>query len=369
MLFIRNAGCHLADHILISREVTLYQGDAILPSGRHEWPFQFTLEPYLPSSTVVSCGAVSYNLQVTIVRSLLKPKWTASKPIALVRGLNPEAFEYHHSLEIEKTWPSKVMYSIQLPHKAFAAGDEIPVRIKVAPIAKGVELLEIMSSVKEFVTARWRRTVIHDDEKEVAKARHVIREGQAVEESDRAWGTSAREARTPPEEVPPGRSTREEEALQGDNEVDTYFMLKVPNVTAPSSSMGELEIILQITIVLIDDDVLAEPIHIHHRIQWSMLFSNPDGHHSELRARLPIRILAYPLLSESRIHSRDARIVLIGTAGDTGDPGEPENVDFLPSYASHVNDHMLEVSYPPPGSPRPRPRLMTVSSLGMYAIG
>lgn len=49
----------------------------------------------------------------------------------------------------ENTWPGKVMYSFTLPHKAFAAGDTIPVAVKFSPLAKGVRIVSLLTTIRE----------------------------------------------------------------------------------------------------------------------------------------------------------------------------------------------------------------------------
>jgi hypothetical protein len=44
-------------------------------------------------------------------------KWTAKRNLNIIRGLLPESGEYNHTLEIENTWPGKIMYNITLPYK------------------------------------------------------------------------------------------------------------------------------------------------------------------------------------------------------------------------------------------------------------
>lgn len=47
-------------------------------------------------------------------------KWTYKKPVTIIRGLIPDAAEYNQTLEIENTWPGKIMYNLTLPHKVGA---------------------------------------------------------------------------------------------------------------------------------------------------------------------------------------------------------------------------------------------------------
>ena len=75
-------------------------------------------------------SAIIYELKVVITRpGVFGGKWQAKKAINIVRGLLPEAAEYTQTLEIENTWPGKLMYNITLPNKAYCAGQTVPVYV------------------------------------------------------------------------------------------------------------------------------------------------------------------------------------------------------------------------------------------------
>lgn len=71
------------------------------------------------------------------------------------------------------------MYSFVLPHKAFAAGGDIPVLVKFQPMTKGVSVKSVTSSIKEYTTVRWR-ALQGQETRTVAVARHEIRNRRAV---------------------------------------------------------------------------------------------------------------------------------------------------------------------------------------------
>lgn len=55
------------------------------------------------------------------------------------------------TLRAENTWPGKVSYQLTLPYKAFAAGTSIPVSVRFSPLAKGVRVLSLLSTIREHV--------------------------------------------------------------------------------------------------------------------------------------------------------------------------------------------------------------------------
>jgi arrestin-related trafficking adapter 4/5/7 len=105
-----------------------------------------------------------------------------------------------------------------------------------------------------------------------------------------------------------------------------------------------------------------EPIFILHRIKWIIFIHNKDGHVSELRCSLPIRILDGAFLEESRGFTMRFRRLLLRTSGlgNGGEEGsedegvEGEGVDEgrirqmeadreLPSYPAHVRDRVANM--------------------------
>ncbi|KAK0458014.1 uncharacterized protein EV420DRAFT_1545953 [Desarmillaria tabescens] len=78
-----------------------------------------------------------------------------------------------------------------------------------------------------------------------------------------------------------------------------------------------------------------EPIHVSHRIRWSILILNLDGHTSELRCSLPPHLLDYRLLEAAHSHTSATRRLLLG--GPEVPPEVLHNDMELPSYtAEHV---------------------------------
>jgi arrestin-related trafficking adapter 4/5/7 len=185
-LFILHLSRHVRQHThtLISHDWSFLEGAKhhrhTLKAGRHVFPFSLDLDGTVPSTMVTSHASVLYKLRATVIRSAFSSNWVAQKSVTVIRSFVPEALEYNQTLEIENTWPGKLMYSIMVPHKAFAAGDDIPVLLKFSPVAKGVNVLRVESQVKEYTIVRWKNQVVHQDTRTVAQAKHVIRNGRAV---------------------------------------------------------------------------------------------------------------------------------------------------------------------------------------------
>ncbi|KAG9049299.1 hypothetical protein FS837_010719 [Tulasnella sp. UAMH 9824] len=313
-----------------------------LKAGTHSFPFQLNVDDSFPSSVSIGTSSISYKLRVTVVRSSFSSNWVAQRPVTVIRGFSPEALEYNQTLEIENTWPQKIMYSVMIPHKAFAAGDDIPVSLKFTPLAKGVSVMNIETAIKQYLSLKARSTSPFQDARVVAKTTHFIRNGQPVEaragrrSSPTLWDVNSAYVQTTavmtpsmqvepdhlPRDVSPssseGRGSSEvavdDDPERGDNELDTCIKFKIPVWTTPSN--------------------LTEPITVNYKLKWSITLSNLDGHTSELRCALPLHILSHHLLDEARAASMQTRAILFG-AEDV----EPTQT-ILPSYAAHIQDRI-----------------------------
>jgi hypothetical protein len=140
------------------------------------------LDGNLPSTLNTYSGdaIISYRLRANVVRSgFASSNYHAYKSFTLHRTFTPEALEFNQTLEIENTWPGKVMYSLTLPFKAYAAGDEIPVNVKFMPLAKGVRVTSVTSVIKEYSLVHTRHSQ-HPDSRVAASVKHEMRNGRAV---------------------------------------------------------------------------------------------------------------------------------------------------------------------------------------------
>lgn len=187
---------HHHTHPILSHDWSLLQGSKnhyhTLKAGRHTFPFSYTFEGNLPSTlrTYLNDAAIGYKLRATAVRSTFSTNFHASKNVTLVRGYTHEALEYTQTLEIENTWPGKVMYCLTLPHKAYAAGDEIPISMKFMPLAKGTRVTHVSSIIKEYTMVHTRHSS-HPESRIAASAKHEIRDGKAYRVNERGPESAA----------------------------------------------------------------------------------------------------------------------------------------------------------------------------------
>lgn len=161
-----------------------------LKAGRHIFPFQLHLGGSLPSSistTAFGGASVCYKLRAVVTRSgfsLTHREVQTVCPIHLIRTFGAEALEYQQTLEIENTWPEKLMYSIMVPHKAWAAGEKVTAVVKFSPLAKGTTVKSVTTTVNETIKV-YSRTGYQEATRAVATARHDILDGHAARSEER----------------------------------------------------------------------------------------------------------------------------------------------------------------------------------------
>ncbi len=307
-------------HPIMSHEWSFLEGDKrhvhTLKAGHHSFPFCLMLDGTLPStlSTYTGDGSIGYKLRANVVRSGFAHNFHESKTFTLARSFTPEALEFNQTLEIENTWPGKIMYSLTLPFKAYAAGDDIPVNVKFQPIAKGVKVLTVSSVLKEYTLVH-ARSKSHPDSRVAASVTHEMQSGRAVQVSIDSVQPPPQYTGPPwhPTPLDAGPSNVVEDDEVGDDEINTSFSIPIPPWTTASHGV--------------------HPIFVTHKIKWSCSISNPDGHISELRCALPVTILDKSLLAEARAAGSSTRGLLFGGSQDA------PRVD-LPSYNNHVYDRV-----------------------------
>ncbi|KAG8970349.1 hypothetical protein FRC03_009622 [Tulasnella sp. 419] len=322
---------HQATHLIYQHDWSFLEGAKshrhTLKAGKHVFPFVLHVDNQLPCSIQTPNASVTYKLRATVIRSAFSSNWVATRNIEVIRAFMTDALEYTQTLEIENTWPGKIMYSVLIPHKAYAAGDEIPILVKFTPMAKGVNVISVDTQLKEYSSVKTKNTISHQDSRIFAMAKHVIQDGKAVDLScignrammeertrfDRSAGSSNGQA----EGSSTGPNTSQVSLIRGDGEIDTMLRISIPKSATPTHSI--------------------DPAIVTHKIKWSIIISNLDGHTSELRCALPIHILHHSLLSEARGATRDTRAILFGTTSSDSDANQSVN---LPSYASHVHDRV-----------------------------
>ncbi|KAG8800749.1 hypothetical protein FRC17_006812, partial [Serendipita sp. 399] len=180
---ISRDGIHSQPHTIIHylKETELLEGDKSHPhtlkAGRHEFPFTYELDAHTPASILANFGmaAIEYRLRAIAVRpSSFATNFTVSKELGVIRSFSSEALEFQQTVEIENIWPEKVQYAVILPHKAWAAGDQISAVLKFTPLTKGVKVVNIRMGLQEKVKTVWRSTT-HEEVRVVCSKKEWLR--------------------------------------------------------------------------------------------------------------------------------------------------------------------------------------------------
>ncbi|KAF8499673.1 hypothetical protein F5888DRAFT_1802161 [Russula emetica] len=348
-------------YIVCNHEWSFFEGEKknshTLKAGRHLFPFQLNLGGSLPSTLYTNAyggASVTYKLRATATRPGFAHNLQMQKVITLLRSFVPEAVEYQQSLEIENTWPEKIMYSIMVPHKAWAAGDDLTAAIKLSPLAKGAGKNQRgLSSPQGMnsVTVKqygWNTETIA--RAQVCRRIHEITLsspliplpylGRAMSftpssssgpsndhpthnNPEAGTSTSAHSSSPSAEPENESHSIPTDFELSGEDVV-TKLEISLPLCTTPTHTL--------------------EPIIASHRIRWSIIMDNPDGHTSELRCSLPLHILDYRLLDEAKSATVETRRLLLG-GPEVPEEGSPDH-EQLPSYPSHIRDRIANMYLP-----------------------
>jgi hypothetical protein len=345
-------------YVVCNHEWSFLEGEKkhshTLKAGRHIFPFQLNLGGSLPSTLYTSTlggASVAYKLRAVATRPGFAHNLQTQKAITLLRSFPREALEYQQSLEIENTWPEKIMYSIMVPHKAWAAGDDLTAVVKLSPLAKGGRVLSVVTTLNETIKVH-NRTGWQESTRPVITARHEFRNGQAVwvdhrdhrsrSGSSHQSGTrimhpgplaftqasnSVHPQHSSPHDMyflPTGNQSRPGESPLPQNpeagSSTTFTSVSLPN-TEPASEvpiefeLSEEDIATQLEVSLplfMTPTHALEPIIASHRIRWTILIGNPDGHTSELRCSLPLHILDCRFLNEAKSATAQMRRLLLG---------------------------------------------------------
>lgn len=378
-------------YVVCSHEWSFLEGEKrhshTLKAGRHLFPFQLQIGGSLPSSistTVFGGASVIYKLRAVAVRPGLASNLQALIPVTIIRSFAAEALEYQQTLEIENTWPEKLMYSIMIPHKAWAAGDQLTALVKFSPLAKGAHVASVSTTINE-TTKLFIRGGYQEHTRAVASAKHDIVNGRAVpiEEQHHRYRVGIFNTAPSVHHSPVSQSMPSTPAqlITSGSQPTNYFDPILASASSPSnvslpshahsspgpslapssssvdnvdansgltleSEMNQNDVVTHLTVTVpltATPSHALEPIIVSHRIRWSILIANLDGHTSELRCSLPVYLLDYRLIDEARSATAATRRLLLG--GPEVPPEEEDDME-LPSYPAHVRDRVANMYLP-----------------------
>ncbi|KAF7971586.1 hypothetical protein HWV62_20752 [Athelia sp. TMB] len=219
-------------------------------------------------------------------------------------------------------------------------------------LAEGVRVLSVVATVQE-TTKVYGRAGVQENTRIVTTARHKIpralpRLAVGLVDAHTAPGHRSSSSGSMPgyfahHQTPsthPSASIPEEIYH---NHVESHFD---PNAPAVQELNGH-DVVTHLSISILPSAMpthALEPLHVSHRLRsGSILIANRNGHPSELRCSLPLHLLDRRLLTEAQTATFQTRRLLLG-GPDLSEAQRDEQE--LPSYRSHVYDHVANQYMP-----------------------
>lgn len=265
---------HEEANSIISRTLSFLPTSKQLPASNYTYDFEFPLPGHLPESTRVgNVYVVQYTLEAVVQRPMLFLKnYTACRPIHISRRpeedemmlLIPDDFYLtmdQHPVAVSDQWINKVVYDFSIPSKSAQQGSQIEVSGHIHLRTDTLQIRYLACYFKEYMSCRQDTRTLRSNK--------------------------------------PRTHSRLIHYAQVKNSYD-QFVIQIPIPESPDDC--------QI-------DCLNDAVKIRHRLKFAISVMSQDGHVSELRVMLPIKIV----------------------------PGVPAHYDYLPAY----NDQHSSLPYDP----------------------
>ncbi|BGP34069.1 hypothetical protein JCM10296v2_005884 [Rhodotorula toruloides] len=118
-------------------------------AGTYTYPISIPVPASLPPTLDCEFGHVHYTLKATVHRAgALTTNLTSSTDVTLVTTLGEEDTEESESIVVERFWETQVKYHVALSGKSFPIGGQIPVSIRLNPLAK-IKLYRITAQLEQ----------------------------------------------------------------------------------------------------------------------------------------------------------------------------------------------------------------------------
>jgi len=227
-----------------------------LPAGNYEWPFELIIPGSMAESVEgLPDSHIIYKLKASAVRGKLSANLNATKPVRIIRTLDPSALELAHAMTVENIWPNKIEYQIVIPQKAIIFGTAINIETRFTSLLKGLRI----GTIKCLLIEQQEFTIPGAS----AHSERVFKNSRDVEE----WKFEL-------------------------NDEDHYHDMLTESGQDGYTLNGAMPLPKNLAKCLQDVDVHG--IKIRHKVKITVALHNPEGHVSELRATLPVTIFISP---------------------------------------------------------------------------
>lgn len=213
-----------------------------MTAGTHTWPFEFPLPGNLPESLHIGTTYfVHYKMKALAERSgILFSQIVARAPIYVNRYIASSIVDdFLEPIQISSEWTDKVRYDIAVASKICHIGGVVPVILRLIPLNPKLRVRYLSFTFKEYTTCK-------------ARPGHQKTRGRVVH-----------------------HQRNDQVTLIDDEEGLCWF--NTEHIPVPTS---------------LRCDSSGDVIKIRHRIKFIMSLENEDGHISELRAALPVVVVA-----------------------------------------------------------------------------
>ncbi|SAL95124.1 hypothetical protein [Absidia glauca] len=230
----------------------------------YRFPFDLALPGDMAESiTSPAGGSLVYEFKATVVRPFATKNLTLHRPLQVVRQLPLDVFygsdglsENNRMMTISKTYSDKVDYRIQLDNSVYQRGQPINIHFAFKPLIQGLRVEHVSCFLKEYITLASPM----DDNSSNSVGDSSQPTVQQLNQQSRIVSLS-RDDRFPCH----GADWRHTETL-----------------IIPRSARA------------IHNDSTHPLIHIEHKLRLTICFVQDNGHLSELRVTMPIRLLETP---------------------------------------------------------------------------
>ncbi|KAL4961061.1 arrestin family protein [Aspergillus stella-maris] len=259
----------------------------LLPSGECKFPFNVVLDGSLPESVEgVKEASVVYTFTAEIGRKHGKPI-IFCKPLRVIRV----ADTYVHEQALDETWLSKLAYRLFIPNTHVAFGTSIEMNYSFIPLLRGLKIDYIESQVLEFREFAFNGA-------DVVSGRDPLTVTVLSSDTFTMDDTA-------------------EDTIKGADGYQFVRRLHLPR------TLGQC---------LQDADMPG--VRIKHKIRVVVRMSNPDGHPSELRLRIPMSVY---LSAQYRVWEGPSYEEVLPSPEILG-----LNDEVPPAYGKHELDRLVE---------------------------
>ncbi|CAO3692273.1 unnamed protein product [Umbelopsis ramanniana] len=213
-----------------------------ITAGTHTWPFELPLAGNLPESLHIGTTYyVHYKLKAIAERpGILFSQIAARAPVYVSRYIASSIVDdFLEPIQISSEWTDKVRYDIAVASKICHIGGVVPVILRLIPLNPKLRVRYLSFTFKEYTTYK-------------ARPGHQKTRGRVVHHQRNDQLTK----------------------IEEDEGVCWY---NTENIPVPDT---------------LRCDSSGDVVKIRHRIKFIMSLENEDGHISELRAALPVIVVA-----------------------------------------------------------------------------